>query len=119
MTDRNRGSRGADRVNTTAGDRDSSSGEAEGTGSLGAPPTHVGRGALPDTDPAADGADAEQSDLGGLDLGGAALDRAAAHIADRENAGETGLIRRCRAGPAFRGGRTRCHETPLVEVDRS
>jgi hypothetical protein len=70
MTDRNRRSRGADRVNTTAGDRDGSSGEAEGTGSLGAPPTHVGRGALPDTDPAADGADAEQSDLGGIDVGG-------------------------------------------------
>jgi len=70
MTDRDRGSRGADWVNTTAGDRDSSSGEAEGTGSLGAPPTHVGRGALPDTDPAADGADAEQSDLGGIDVGG-------------------------------------------------
>ena len=70
MTDRDRGSRGADWVDTTAGDRDSSSGEAEGTGSLGAPPTHVGRGALPDTDPAADGADAEQSDLGGIDVGG-------------------------------------------------
>lgn len=70
MTDHDRGSRGADWVDTTAGDRDSSSREAEGTGSLGAPPTHVGRGALPDTDPAADGADAEQSDLGGIDVGG-------------------------------------------------
>jgi len=70
MTDRDRGSRGADWVDTTAGDHDSPSAGAEGTGSLGASPTHVGRGALPDTDPAADGADAEQSDLGSLDVGG-------------------------------------------------
>jgi hypothetical protein len=70
MTDRDRGTREADWVVTTVGDHDSNSGDAEGTGSLGAPPTHVGRGALPDTDPAADGADAEQSDLGGIDVGG-------------------------------------------------
>ena len=71
MNDRERGARGADRVDTTAGDHDSNSGEAAGTGSLGAPPTQVGRGALPDTDPGADGADVEQSDLGGVDVGGA------------------------------------------------
>jgi len=70
MTDRERGTRGADWVDTTAGDHDSNSGDAEGTGSLGAPPAHVGRGALPDTDPDADGADVEQSDLGGIDVVG-------------------------------------------------
>ena len=70
MTDRERATRGADWVDTTAGDQDRRSGEAEGTGSLGAPPAHVGRGALPDTDPGADGADVEQSDLGGVDVGG-------------------------------------------------
>ena len=70
MTDRNRGTRGADWVDTTAGDRDNSgSGEAEGTGSLGAPPTDVGRGDLPNTDPGAGGAGVEQSDLGGVDVG--------------------------------------------------
>ena len=70
MTDRDRGTRGADWVDTTAGDRDNPGQDAEGTGSLGAPPTHVGRGALPDTDPGADGAGVEQSDLGGVDVGG-------------------------------------------------
>jgi hypothetical protein len=70
MTDRDRGSRGSDWVDTTAADHDSRSREAEGTGSLGAPPTDVGRGALPDTEPDAGGAGVEQSDIGGLDLGG-------------------------------------------------
>ena len=70
MTDRERGTRGADWVDTTASDQDSNSGDAQGTGSQGAPPTNVGRGALPDTDPGADGADLEQSDLGGVDVGG-------------------------------------------------
>jgi hypothetical protein len=71
MTDRDRETRGADWVDTTAGDHDTSgSGEAEGTGSLGAPPTKVGRGALPDTDPGAGGASEERSDLGGVDVGG-------------------------------------------------
>ena len=69
MTDRDRGTRAADGVDTTAGDRDSRGGE-EGTGSLGAPPTDVGRGDLPDTDPGARGAGVEQSDLGGVDVGG-------------------------------------------------
>ena len=71
MTDRDRGTREADWVVTTVGDHDSNSGDAEGTGSLGAPPTDVGRGALPDTDPGASGGGVEQSGLGGLDLGGA------------------------------------------------
>ena len=72
MTNRDRETRGADWIDTTAGDDDrSGSGEAEGTGSLGAPPTDVGRGALPDTDPGAGGAGVEQSDLGGVDVGGA------------------------------------------------
>ena len=70
MTDRDHGSRGADWVDTTAGDHDSNSGDTEGTGSLGAPPTGVGRGDLPDTDPGAGGAGVEQSDLGGVDVGG-------------------------------------------------
>ena len=70
MTDHDRGTRGADWVDTTAGDQDSGSDEAKGTGSLGAPPTDVGRGDLPDTDPGADGAGVEQSDLGGVDVGG-------------------------------------------------
>ena len=70
MTDRDRGTREADWVDTTAGDHDSNGGEAEGTGSLGAPPTDVGRADLPDTDPGADGAGLQQSDLGGVDLGG-------------------------------------------------
>ena len=70
MTDRERGPRGADWVATTVGDHDSNSGDAEGTGSLGAPPTDVGRGDLPDTDPGAGGAGVEQSDLGGVDVGG-------------------------------------------------
>jgi hypothetical protein len=70
MTDRDRGTRGADWVDTTAGDQDRGSGEAKGTGSLGAPPTDVGRGDLPDTDPGADEAGVEQSDLGGVDVGG-------------------------------------------------
>ena len=70
MTDRERTNRGADWVDTTAGDQDRRSDEAEGTGSLGSPPSHVGRGALPDTDPGAVGADVEQSDLGGVDVGG-------------------------------------------------
>ena len=69
MTERDRGTRGADWADTTAGDQDSRSGE-EGTGSLGAPPTGVGRGDLPDTDPGAGGAGVEQSDLGGVDVGG-------------------------------------------------
>jgi hypothetical protein len=69
MTDRDRGTRGADWVDTTAGDHDSGSGEANGTGSLGAPPTDVGRGELPDTDPGAGGAGVAQSDLGGVDVG--------------------------------------------------
>ena len=71
MTDRDRGTRGADWADTTAGDLDSPGREAEGTGSLGAPPTDVGRGDLPDTDPGASGAGVEQSDLGGVDVGGA------------------------------------------------
>ena len=70
MTDRERSTRGSDWVDTTAGDHDSNSGEAEGTGSLGAPPTDVGRSDLPDTDPGASGAGVEQSDLGGVDVGG-------------------------------------------------
>lgn len=70
MTDRDRGARGADWVDTTAADHDSRSGDAEGTGTLGAPPTNVGRGDLPDTDPGAGGAGVEESDLGGLDVGG-------------------------------------------------
>jgi hypothetical protein len=70
MTDRDRGSRGADWVDTTAPDQESRSGEAEGTGSIGAPPRDVGRGDLPDTDPGAAGAGVEQSDLGGVDVGG-------------------------------------------------
>ena len=70
MTDRDREPRGADWVDTTAGDHDRSSGEEEGTGSLGAPPTDVGRDDLPDTDPGAGGAGVEQSDLGGIDVGG-------------------------------------------------
>jgi len=69
MTDRDHGSRGADWVDTTAGEHDNRSGEAEGTGSLGAPPTDVGRGALPDTDPDASGGGVEQSDLGGVNIG--------------------------------------------------
>jgi hypothetical protein len=69
MTDRDHGTREADWVNTT-GDPESGSGEAEGTGSEGAPPTNVGRGALPDTDPGAGGAGVEQTDLGGVDVGG-------------------------------------------------
>jgi hypothetical protein len=73
MTDRERDTRGADWVDTTAGDHDSNSGDTEGTGSLGAPPTHVGSGALPDTDPGADGADVEQSDVGGGVKPGAGL----------------------------------------------
>jgi hypothetical protein len=71
MTDRDRGTRGVDWVDTTAGDHDNPNRDAEGTGSLGAPPTDVGRGALPDTDPGARGAGVEQSDLGGVDVGGA------------------------------------------------
>ena len=71
MTDRDQGTQEADWVDTTAGDHDSGSGEAEGTGSEGAPPTNVGRGALPDTDPGAGGAGVERSDLGGVDVGGA------------------------------------------------
>jgi hypothetical protein len=70
MTDHDRGTRGVDWVDTTAGDQDRDSGEVEGTGSLGAPPTDVGRGDLPDTDPGAGGASVEQSDLGGVDVGG-------------------------------------------------
>jgi hypothetical protein len=70
MTDRERRTRGADWVDTTAGDHDSISGDAEGTGSLGAPPTDVGRGDVSDTDPGAGGAGVEQSDLGGVDVGG-------------------------------------------------
>ena len=35
MTERDRETRGADWVDTTAGDHDSNSGDAEGTGSLG------------------------------------------------------------------------------------
>ena len=70
MTDRDRGTRGADWVDTTAGDHDSRSGDMEDTGSLGAPPTDIGRGDLPDTDPGAEGAGVEQSDLGGLDVRG-------------------------------------------------
>jgi hypothetical protein len=70
MTDRHHGSRGADWVDTTTGEHDNRSGEAEGTGSLGAPPTDVGRGALPDTDPGASGGGVEQSDLGGVNVGG-------------------------------------------------
>ena len=70
MTDRERGTRGADWVDTTAGDQDSNSEDAEGTGSLGAPPTDVGRSDLPDTDPGAGGAGVGQSDLGGVDVGG-------------------------------------------------
>ena len=72
MTDRDRNTRGADWVDTTAGDQDSNSGDAEGTGSLGAPPTDVGRRDLPDTDPGAGGAGVEQSDLGGVDVGAVA-----------------------------------------------
>ena len=71
MTDRGPGPQGADWVDTTAGDHDGNRGDAEGTGSLGAPPTDVGRGALPDTNPGAGGAGVEESDLGGIDLGGA------------------------------------------------
>ena len=71
MTDRDRGTRDAGWVDTTAGDHDNPGRAAEGTGSLGAPPTDVGRAALPDTDPGADGASVEQSDLGGVDVGGA------------------------------------------------
>lgn len=71
MTDRERSAQGSDWVDTTAGDHDRNSGDAEGTGSLGASPTNVGRGALPDTDPGAGGAGVEQSDLGGVDVGGA------------------------------------------------
>ena len=70
MTDRKRDTRGADWVDTTAGDHDSNSGDAEGTGSQGAPPTDVGRGDLPDTDPGTGEAGVEQSDLGGVDVGG-------------------------------------------------
>ena len=70
MTDRERGTRGADWVDTTAGDHDTNSGDGEGTGSLGAPPRDVGRGDLPDTDPGAGGGGVEQSDLGGVDIGG-------------------------------------------------
>jgi hypothetical protein len=73
MTDRDRGTWGADWVDTTAVDHDSNSGDAEGTGSLGAPPTDVGRGDLPDTDPGASGAGVEQSDLGGVAVGGAGI----------------------------------------------
>ena len=69
MTDRERATRRADWVDTTAGDHDGNSGDAEGTGSLGTPPTDVGRGDLPDTDPGAGGAGVEQSDLGGVDVG--------------------------------------------------
>ena len=69
MTDRERGTQGADWVDTTAGDDDSNSGDAEGTGSLGAPPMDVGRSDLLDTDPGAGGAGVEQSDLGGVDVG--------------------------------------------------
>ena len=85
MTDRDRVTRGADWVDTTAGDHDSNSRDAEGTGSLGAPPTDVGRGALPDTDPGASGGGVEQSDLGGLDLGGA--DKPGAGLGDTRGGG--------------------------------
>jgi hypothetical protein len=70
MTDRDRENRRADWVGTTAGDHDSGSGDAEGTGSLGAPPTDVGRADLADTDPGAGGAGVEESALGGADVGG-------------------------------------------------
>ena len=69
MTERDRGTRGADWVDTTAGDHDSNSGDAEGTGSLGAPPADVGRADAPDTDPGARRAGVEQSDLGAVDVG--------------------------------------------------
>jgi hypothetical protein len=69
MTDRDRGTRGADWVDTTAGDHDSRSGDAKDTRTLDAPPTDIGRGDLPDTDPGAAGAGVEESDLGGLDVG--------------------------------------------------
>ena len=85
MTDRDRGTQGADWVDTTAGDHDSDSGDAEGTGSLGAPPTDVGRGALPDTDPGAEGASVEQTDLGGVNLGGGG--KPGAGIADTRGGG--------------------------------
>jgi hypothetical protein len=70
MTDRDHGTRGADWVDTTAGDLDTGSGEAKGTGSLGAPPTHVGRGDTPDADASSDATGVGQSDLGGVDVGG-------------------------------------------------
>ena len=73
MTNRERDTQGADWVDTTAGDHDSNSEDAEGTGSLGAPPTGVGRGALPEPDPGAGGAGGEQSDLGSVDVGGAGI----------------------------------------------
>jgi hypothetical protein len=70
MTYRDRGTRGADWVDTSAGDHDGNSGDAEDTRTLDAPPTDIGRGDLPDTDPGAGGAGVEESDLGGLDVGG-------------------------------------------------
>jgi hypothetical protein len=70
MTDRERRTRGADWVDTTAGDQDRRSGEAEGTGSFGAPPTVVGRGDASDADADSGVASVGHSDLGGVDVGG-------------------------------------------------
>ena len=67
MVERERDQSTEDRVETAASDEGQPRQTAHGTGSLGAPPDDVGRGALPDTGTEREGI--AEADLGGIGLG--------------------------------------------------